>query len=33
LRPEIKFSDIGELKAQIQKDCDLTLQYFDKTNC
>jgi len=28
LRQEIKFSDISELKAQIQKDCDSALRYF-----
>jgi len=28
LRPEIKFGDIGELKAQIQKDCDSAQQFF-----
>jgi len=30
LRTEIKFSDISQLKTQIQKDCDSTLQYFAK---
>ncbi|MCL2078400.1 MAG: bifunctional riboflavin kinase/FMN adenylyltransferase [Oscillospiraceae bacterium] len=29
LRPEIKFSDIKELRAQIQKDCALAKAYFD----
>jgi riboflavin kinase/FMN adenylyltransferase len=28
LRPEIKFDDISELKAQIQKDCEAALEYF-----
>lgn len=28
LRPEVKFGDIEQLKAQIRKDCDATLQYF-----
>jgi len=32
LRPEIKFRDIGGLKTQIQKDCDLALQYFAKNS-
>ena len=30
LRDEIKFKGVGELKAQIQKDCDSALQYFMK---
>jgi len=28
LRPEVRFSGIDELKAQIRKDCDSTRQYF-----
>ena len=30
LRPEIKFHDINELKAQIQKDCDSSRSFFTK---
>ena len=32
LRPEIKFSDIDALKAQIKHDCDATLRYFREGN-
>ena len=28
LRPEIKFNDVDELKAQIQNDCDAALRFF-----
>ena len=31
LRPEIKFSDISELKAQIKSDCDSTLRFFENS--
>ena len=30
LRPEIKFDDVDELKAQIQRDCASTLEYFNR---
>jgi len=32
LRPEVKFSNKDELKAQIHKDCASSSEYFDKSN-
>jgi len=29
IRPEIKFGDVSELKAQIKKDCESALRYFE----
>jgi len=32
LRPEIKFNNINDLKTQIRKDCESTMNYFDKSD-